>query len=58
VPIGRHVSAGSVIGEVGAGIVGISTGPHLEIGFSDATGTPVPGTSGQMLALLHAAYGG
>jgi murein DD-endopeptidase MepM/ murein hydrolase activator NlpD len=58
VPIGRHVGAGQVIGEVGAGIVGISTGPHLEIGFSDGSGTPAPGTSGQMLALLHAAYGG
>jgi hypothetical protein len=37
---GTHVKAGQVIGEVGAGIVGISTGPHLEIGFSDAAGTP------------------
>ena len=58
VPVGRHVSAGSVIGEVGAGIVGISTGPHLEIGFCDASGSPSPGSSGAMLALLHASYGG
>ena len=56
--IGTHVSAGQTISEVGSGIVGISTGPHLEIGFSDASGTPVPGTSGTMLALLQAAYGG
>lgn len=57
VSIGTHVTAGQVIGEVGAGIFGISTGPHLEIGFSDANGTPVPGTSGEMLGLLHSSYG-
>jgi murein DD-endopeptidase MepM/ murein hydrolase activator NlpD len=55
-PIGTHVQAGQVIAEVGAGIVGISTGPHLEIGFSDASGTPVPGTAPQMLSLLQASY--
>ena len=58
VAIGTHVGAGQVIGEVGAGIVGISSGPHLEIGFSDASGTPAPGTAGAMMALLHGAYGG
>jgi len=57
VAIGTHVGAGQVIGEVGAGIVGISTGPHLEIGFSDASGTP-SGGAGTMMALLHGAYGG
>jgi murein DD-endopeptidase MepM/ murein hydrolase activator NlpD len=56
---GTHVSAGQVIGEVGAGIVGISTGPHLEIGFCDSSGTPLgSGTAGRMMALLQAAYAG
>ncbi len=54
-PVGAKVKAGQIIGEVGAGIFGISTGPHLEIGFSDAHGTPVPGTSGQVLSLLKGA---
>lgn len=59
VPIGSHVSAGSVISEVGAGIVGISTGPHLEIGFADASGTPIGGGSAStMHALLLGAYHG
>lgn len=58
VAIGTHVSAGQVISEVGDGIVGISTGPHLEIGFCDANGTPIgPQTAGTMMALLRAAYG-
>lgn len=58
VPIGTHVQAGQVIGEVGAGIVGISTGPHLEIGFSSVTGNPVgPSTAPAMHQLLLAAYG-
>lgn len=58
VAIGTHVSAGQVISEVGDGIVGISTGPHLEIGFCDANGTPIgPETAGTMMALLRAAYG-
>ncbi len=40
-PVGTRLKAGDVIGEVGAGIVGQSTGPHLEIGLSNATGTPL-----------------
>jgi murein DD-endopeptidase MepM/ murein hydrolase activator NlpD len=57
VAIGTHVGAGQVISEVGDGIVGISTGPHLEIGFSDGSGTPLgPGTAGTMHALLLGAY--
>ncbi len=58
-PIGTHVGAGQVMSEVGPGIVGISTGPHLEIGFCDASGALLgPGTAGTMMSLLQGAYGG
>jgi murein DD-endopeptidase MepM/ murein hydrolase activator NlpD len=59
VPVGTHVAAGQVISEVGAGIVGISSGPHLEIGFADSSGTPLgPQTHDRMMTLLQAAFGG
>jgi murein DD-endopeptidase MepM/ murein hydrolase activator NlpD len=58
-PIGTHVGAGQVMSSIGPGIVGISTGPHLEIGFSDSSGSPIGGgTASQMMSLLHASYGG
>ncbi len=56
-PIGTHVAQGQVISEVGYGIVGISSGPHLEIGFADSSGAPVgPSSAPAMMALLHASY--
>ena len=59
VPIGAHVSQGQVISEVGYGIVGISTGPHLEIGFADSAGAPIgPSSASQMMSLLQTAYAG
>ncbi len=58
-PVGTHVSAGQVMSSIGPGIVGMSTGPHIEIGFSDGSGTPLgPGTAGAMMSLLQSAYGG
>jgi len=59
VPVGAHVSQGQVVSEVGSGIVGFSTGPHLEMGFADSAGGPIGlASAGAMAALLHGAYGG
>jgi murein DD-endopeptidase MepM/ murein hydrolase activator NlpD len=56
-PIGTHVNAGQVMSSIGPGIVGISSGPHIEIGFCDASGTPLGSqTAGTMLSLLQASY--
>jgi hypothetical protein len=38
VPVGTQVQAGQQISEVGAGIIGISTGPHIEFGLYPAAG--------------------
>ena len=57
VPVGRHVSAGQPIAQVGT--LGISTGCHVEIGVSPPGSTWVPGfraTSAEMTGLLTAAY--
>jgi murein DD-endopeptidase MepM/ murein hydrolase activator NlpD len=58
-PVGTHVGAGQVMSEIGPGIVGISTGPHIEIGFADASGSPIgAGSAPTMMSLLRGAYGG
>ena len=51
------MSAGQVMSSIGPGIVGISTGPHIEIGFADASGGPIGGgSSSTMLSLLQSSY--
>jgi murein DD-endopeptidase MepM/ murein hydrolase activator NlpD len=55
--VGTHVGAGQVMSSIGPGIVGISTGPHLEIGFADSSGSPIGGGSaGTMMSLLRGSY--
>lgn len=60
VPVGAHVLAGQPIAEVGCGIVGISSGPHLEFGLTPPGAAPCcPGfgvTAPTVASLLQQLY--
>jgi hypothetical protein len=58
VKVGDHVTAGQPITHVGCGIVGNSSGPHIEIGISEPGGwyvPPIHATSQEMWNMLIAA---
>jgi murein DD-endopeptidase MepM/ murein hydrolase activator NlpD len=55
--IGANVTRGQPLARVGDGTIGTSSGPHLEIGFADASGAPLGSdTAHGMLTMLRAAY--
>jgi len=59
--VGTHVVTGQVISYVGCGDVGISTGPHVEAGFTFPDGAPGPLCNGSAYAMwwiLRSLYAG
>jgi murein DD-endopeptidase MepM/ murein hydrolase activator NlpD len=62
VRVGDHVSTGQPVAEVGCGIVGLSSGPHLEIGITPPGGAtccpPVGATSPVVDELLRQLFAG